>query len=409
MTGYQHDWLKSFEEVQEAGRKFGAEHPGYFEAEIEQGPARRRGHHLLHLRHHRQSQGRDAHPRQRGRRRARRFMAGEDVLVPEDDVARATCRWPGSGDSLYTLVAEPGGRLLLPTARRARRRCSATCASSGPPRVLAPPRIWENMLTAVQVRAADATPLKRWTFELLPRGGRARPRSCARRASRCPLGLRLADARSASSSSTARCATSSACGGPRGRCTGGAPARPRHLPLLPLDRREPQAGLRLHRDDRRSSRCSPTREANPTTAGRPVPGHRGQDRRPRRGAGAGARGLQGLLQERGGDPRGHRPRRLVPHRRRRLHRPPRAPGHHRPRQGRRRPRRTAPRSRRSSSRTSSSSARTSGRRSPSATSKPFVAAMIAIDLEHGGELGGAAGHRLHVATWTSPRSRRSAS
>src|SRR5258708_16230430 len=39
MTGYRHDWLKSFEDVQEAGRKFGVEHPGFFENQIELGRA----------------------------------------------------------------------------------------------------------------------------------------------------------------------------------------------------------------------------------------------------------------------------------------------------------------------------------------------------------------------------------
>src|SRR6185503_5475758 len=37
MGAYKHDWLKSYEHVQEAGRKFGAEHPGYGEAEIGKG------------------------------------------------------------------------------------------------------------------------------------------------------------------------------------------------------------------------------------------------------------------------------------------------------------------------------------------------------------------------------------
>src|SRR6266566_4479584 len=37
MLHYRYDWLKSFEEVQELGRKFGAEHPGRFEAEVERG------------------------------------------------------------------------------------------------------------------------------------------------------------------------------------------------------------------------------------------------------------------------------------------------------------------------------------------------------------------------------------
>ena len=40
----------------------------------------------------------------------------------------------------------------------------------GPTTVLAPPRIWENMLTGVQVRAADSPPLKRWVFERCRRG-----------------------------------------------------------------------------------------------------------------------------------------------------------------------------------------------------------------------------------------------
>ena len=66
---------------------------------------------------------------------------------------------------------------------------------------------------------------------------------------------------------------------------------------------------------------------------------RGQDRRAGRGARARLRRVPGLSQERGGHARGHRSGRVVPHRGRRLHRPPRAPGHHRPRQGRRRPRR----------------------------------------------------------------------
>src|SRR5260370_30904824 len=36
----------------------------------------------------------------------------------------------------------------------------------GPTIALAPPRIWENMLTQLRVRTADSTPLKRSVFEL---------------------------------------------------------------------------------------------------------------------------------------------------------------------------------------------------------------------------------------------------
>mgnify|MGYP003694055933 CR=1 FL=1 len=68
MSGYKHDWLKSYEHVQEAGRKFGAEHPGYVEAEIGKGQPADTAIISLHLRHDRQSQGRDDLPRQCHRR-----------------------------------------------------------------------------------------------------------------------------------------------------------------------------------------------------------------------------------------------------------------------------------------------------------------------------------------------------
>ena len=35
----------------------------------------------------------------------------------------------------------------------------------GPTVMMAPPRIWENMLTQLRIRAADSSPLKRHVFE----------------------------------------------------------------------------------------------------------------------------------------------------------------------------------------------------------------------------------------------------
>src|SRR3989442_5176635 len=61
----------------------------------------------------------------------------------------------------------------------------------GPTLILAPPRIWENMLTAVQVKGADAPPLKRWVFDVFRR---AAERAEISRSEGTPisLGLRLA-------------------------------------------------------------------------------------------------------------------------------------------------------------------------------------------------------------------------
>ena len=218
----------------------------------------------LHLRHHRQSQGRDDHPRQRHRR------GGE---LPAGVASRArriprsrTCRWPGRGTrstrSSPSLVA--GFCANCPESPETVQR---DLRELGPSTLLAPPRIWENMLTAVQVRAADATPLKRRTFDYFraaaeraeilrtdgkPRAGRAAAGHRARRVLRLRPGARSAGP------------STDEVGADRRR----AP-RPRHLPLLPLDRRQPQAGLRLHRDDRaRLAAARPARRIPPPPGGR---------------------------------------------------------------------------------------------------------------------------------------------
>src|SRR3989442_57488 len=61
----------------------------------------------------------------------------------------------------------------------------------GPTLILAPPRIWENMLTAVQVKGADAPPLKRWVFDRF-RGAAERAEILRSEGKPIPLGLRLA-------------------------------------------------------------------------------------------------------------------------------------------------------------------------------------------------------------------------
>jgi long-chain acyl-CoA synthetase len=62
----------------------------------------------------------------------------------------------------------------------------------GPHVMFAPPRVWENMVSSVQVRIMDTTPFKRFMYErLMPVGQRVADRRFARRA--VPLGWRLLD------------------------------------------------------------------------------------------------------------------------------------------------------------------------------------------------------------------------
>ena len=55
----------------------------------------------------------------------------------------------------------------------------------GPHVMFAPPRVWENMVSSVQVRIMDTTPFKRFMYERLMPVGYARGRPALRRRSRC--------------------------------------------------------------------------------------------------------------------------------------------------------------------------------------------------------------------------------
>ena len=329
MSHYRYDWLLSFAEVQELGRRFAPAHPGAFEAAIEQGPAED-GLHLLHLGHDGQPQGRRAHahqrprdrrdPRRRGHPRRRRL-----ARLPAHGLGRRRFLHAGPeplrGLHLQ-LPGEPGDRAARSPGAGPHGRARAAShlgehADRGPGPGGRRPRD-----QAVGVRA-------------LPAGRRARG-DPPRRRQAGPLGLRLACAlgeflvygpvRDQLGLRRARWAY-----------TGGAPLGPdtyRFFRSFGVNLKQVYGST----ETTGLVSLQPGTEANPTTAGRPCPGvevrigDRGEVL-------VQARGSSRATQERGGHPRGHRPRGLVPHGRRRLPRSARAPRHHRPRQGRGRPRR----------------------------------------------------------------------
>jgi long-chain acyl-CoA synthetase len=180
-------WLRPFEDVQALGRAFGREHAGAFEAEVAQG----RSDDVAMICY---TSGTTGHPKgamlthANAIRTAQTFLAAEDVRVDDEWLSYLPMAWVG--DSIYSLVMSlvVGFACNCPESPETVQR---DLRELGPTVLLAPPRIWENMLTTVQVRAADASPLKRWVFDRF-RATAERAESLRADGQPLPWGLRLA-------------------------------------------------------------------------------------------------------------------------------------------------------------------------------------------------------------------------
>ena len=265
MLHYRYDWLKSFEEVQELGRKFGAEHPGRFEAEVEQG----RPDDVAFICY---TSGTTGNPKGamlthgNAVETARIAAGAEEFRVDDDYLAYLPMAWVG--DAFYTLIMSlyVGFACNCPESPETVQR---DLRELGPTLVLAPPRIWENILTGVQVKAADAPWLKRRVFEAF-RAAAERAEILRGDGKPVPFGLRLAVAlgevfvygpvRDQLGLRRARWAL-----------TGGAPLGPdtfRFFRSIGVNLKQVYGST----ETTGLVSLQPSTEANPTTAGRPCPG-----------------------------------------------------------------------------------------------------------------------------------------
>lgn len=160
MSGYRDPMLKSFAQVEEQGRAFHETNPDRFDAELASGEAddvalvaytsgttgRSKGALLSHG----------------------NLIAMSETFVSVERVARGDnwlCYLPMAwvGDSIFSLGASlvAGATCNCPEGPETVQR---DLRELGPSALLGPPRIWENMLTALEVRAADASWLKRKAY-----------------------------------------------------------------------------------------------------------------------------------------------------------------------------------------------------------------------------------------------------
>jgi long-chain acyl-CoA synthetase len=187
MLHYRHDWLLSFAEAQDRGREHGQRQPGWLEAAIEAG----QGEDLAFVCY---TSGTTGNPKgamitHRNALETARMAVSAETIRPDDDyLAYLPMAWVG--DAFYTLVLSlyVGFAVNCPESPETVQR---DLRELGPTLVLAPPRIWENMLTAVQVKAADAPGLKRRVFETFRRAAE-RAEILRAKGMPVPLGLRLA-------------------------------------------------------------------------------------------------------------------------------------------------------------------------------------------------------------------------
>jgi len=161
LLNYDFQFLQSFEAMLAAGRDFAAAHPGYVEAAVEAG----RPDDLALFSY---TSGTTSRPKgvmlshSNLLMPAASFAASEKLTANEDHLAYLPMAWIGTSLVSIALHLTLGFTCNFPEKPET---VSRDLRELGPTIGLAPPRFWENTLTAVLVRVADATPMKRRIFE----------------------------------------------------------------------------------------------------------------------------------------------------------------------------------------------------------------------------------------------------
>jgi long-chain acyl-CoA synthetase len=161
MQRYDMAELRSFEAIAQEGKAFGAAHPGYLDAEIDAGAE-------SDLALFSYTSGTTGHPKgvmlsHRNLIVTARAYSDAEGFTPDDEMlSYLPMAWVG--ESLFSLVLSPYVGFACSCPERPE-TVGRDLRELGPRLLVGPPRVWENMLTQVRIRGADASPLKRRAFD----------------------------------------------------------------------------------------------------------------------------------------------------------------------------------------------------------------------------------------------------
>jgi long-chain acyl-CoA synthetase len=161
LSFYDDPILRSYDSVLEEGRKFGAANPGFYDAELAKGGADD----ISMIAYTSGTTGSPKGAMLTHRNMiatAEAFIEVNDVKIGDNWLSYLPMAWVG--DAAFTLGMALVARLTV-NCPESPETVQRDLRELGPDAMLAPPRIWENMLTLMQIKGSDASPMKRRVFE----------------------------------------------------------------------------------------------------------------------------------------------------------------------------------------------------------------------------------------------------